>query len=125
MTRGACPPLTRRGARLLAVEQVCAPACLALVPFFPRLARCPPFLLRLARLLRSRFAAGMADAYKFASLGYAAAATATPATWGFTSASGCSETAGYICCKDIDNCCICDCIVGWRCKSCETTGTSA
>ena len=39
-------------------------------PFFPRLARCPPFLLRLARLLRSRFAAGMADAYKFASLGY-------------------------------------------------------
>ena len=62
----------------------------------------------------------MADAYKFASLGYAAAATATPATWGFTSASGCSETAGYICCKDIDNCCICDCIVGWRCKSCET-----
>ena len=67
----------------------------------------------------------MADAYKFASLGYAAAATATPATWGFTSASGCSETAGYMCCKDIDNCCICDCIVGWRCKSCETTGTSA
>ena len=31
MTRGACPPLTRRGARLLAVVQVCAPACLALV----------------------------------------------------------------------------------------------
>ena len=62
MTRGACPPLTRRGARLLAVEQVCAPACLALVlrSCFPRLARCPPFLLRLARLLRSRFAAGMA-----------------------------------------------------------------